>query len=335
MLAVVLVGGLGTRLQPLTFTAPKQMLPVVDRPMIEHVLEGLARHGVDRAVLSLGYREDVFRAAYPEGSCAGVDLEYAVEAEPLDTAGAIRFAADGAGIGETFVVVNGDVLTDVDLTEIWNRHHQVGAEATISLTPVDDPFRYGVVPTDDTGRVLGFVEKPPIGEAPTNWINAGTYVMEPNVLERIETGRRVSVEREVFPAVVADRGLWAVKSDAYWVDAGTPQSYLQVQLDLLDGIRGPALPGIDAAADVATTALVERSVVMARVSIGAGAVVRNSAVQTGARVGAGAIVEDSLIGPDAMIGAEAKVAGGSVIGACASVDDGSDLTGARVPESDR
>lgn len=335
MLAVVLVGGFGTRLQPLTLTAPKQMLPVVDRPMIEHVLAGLSRHGVDRVVLSLGYREDVFRAAYPGGSCAGVDLQYAVEPEPLDTAGAIRFAAVDAGIDQTFIVVNGDVLTDVDLTEIWNRHHRVGAEATISLTPVDDPSRYGVVPTDDSGRVLGFVEKPPIGEAPTNWINAGTYVMEPKVLDRIDADRRVSVEREIFPALVADNALWAVKSDSYWVDAGTPQTYLQVQLDLLDGVRGEALVGISTEAEIAAGAVVERSVVMARASVGAGALVRNSAVQSGALVAAGAVVEDSLIGPDAVIGAEAKVVDVSVIGAGELVDGGAVLTAARVPEPGR
>jgi mannose-1-phosphate guanylyltransferase len=334
-LAVVLVGGFGTRLQPLTLTAPKQMLPVVDRPMIEHVLAGLSRHGVERVVLSLGYREDVFRAAYPDGSCAGVDLQYAVEPEPLDTAGAIRFAAAEAGIDQTFVVVNGDVLTDVDLTEIWNRHHRVGAEATISLTPVDDPSRYGVVPTDDSGRVLGFVEKPPIEEAPTNWINAGTYVMEAKVLDRIDADRRVSVEREIFPALVADNALWAVKSDAYWVDAGTPQTYLQVQLDLLDGVRGEALVGISTEAEIAAGAVVERSVVMARASVGAGAVVRNSAVQSGALVAAGAVVEDSLIGPDAVIGARAKVVDGSVIGAGELVDGGTELTAARVPEPGR
>jgi mannose-1-phosphate guanylyltransferase len=212
MLAVVLVGGFGTRLRPLTLSAPKQMLPVVDRPMIEHVLGGLAGHGVDRVVLSMGYREDVFRAAYPDGSCAGIELRYAVESEPLDTAGAIRFAADSAGVAETFVVVNGDVITDMDLTDLWDRHHQVGAEATISLTPVDDPSRFGVVPTDDEGRVLAFVEKPPPGEAPTNWINAGTYVMEPEVLDRIEPDRPSSVEREIFPSIVAEGRLWAVRS---------------------------------------------------------------------------------------------------------------------------
>ena len=231
MKAVVLVGGFGTRLRPLTLTAPKQMLPVVDRTMLEHVVGGLARHGVDEVVLSLGYKEDVFRDAFPDGECAGVALRYAVEPEPLDTAGAVRFAADAAGIDETFIVVNGDVFTDLDVRQVWNRHHEVGAEATIALTPVDDPSRYGVVPTDPDGKVTGFVEKPPRDEAPTNWINAGTYVLEPSVLGRIETGRRVSIERETFPAIVADGGLWAVQSDAYWVDAGTPETYLQIQLD--------------------------------------------------------------------------------------------------------
>jgi mannose-1-phosphate guanylyltransferase len=331
--AVVLVGGFGTRLRPLTLTAPKQMLPVVDRPMIEHVLAGLARHGVDEVVLSLGYREDVFRGAYPDGSCSGVVLHYAVEPEPLDTAGAIRFAAESAGLDEVFVVVNGDIITDVDLTELWDRHHQVGAEATISLTPVDEPARYGVVSTDGEGRVLGFVEKPAAGEAPSNWINAGAYVMEPAILDRIDPDRPVSVEREIFPGLVADGGLWAVRSDAYWVDAGTPETYLKVQLDLLDGVRGRPVVGVSADADIASGAEVERSVVMARSAVATGAVVRNSAIQIGVTVATGAVVVDSLIGPGAVIGAGANISAGTVIGAGAVVAAGADLRSARFPAS--
>ena len=330
---MVLVGGFGTRLRPLTLTAPKQMLPVVDRPMIEHVLAGLARHGVDGVVLSLGYREDVFRAAYPDGSCSGVVLHYAVEPEPLGTAGAIRFAAESAGLDEVFVVVNGDVITDVDLTELWDRHHQVGAEATISLTPVDEPARYGVVSTDGEGRVLGFVEKPAPGEAPSNWINAGAYVMEPAILDRIDPDRPVSVEREIFPRLVADGGLWAVRSDAYWVDAGTPETYLKVQLDLLDGVRGRPVVGVSGDADVASGAEVERSVVMARSAVATGAVVRNSAIQTGVTVATGAVVVDSLVGPDAVIGAGANISAGTVVGAGAVVEAGVDLRSARFPAS--
>lgn len=334
MRAVVLVGGFGTRLRPLTLTRPKQMLPVVDRPMLEHVVGGLARHGVEEVTLSLGYREDVFRAAYPDGECAGVALRYAVEPEPLDTAGAVRFAATAAGIDETFVVVNGDVFTDLDLRALWDRHHEVEAEGTIALTPVDDPSRYGVVPTDDNGRVLGFVEKPPRDEAPTNWINAGTYVLEPSVLERIAPDRRVSIERETFPAIVADQGLWAVKSTAYWVDAGTPETYLQVQLDLLDGDRGEPLDGIAAGASVAPDAVVERSVVMSRASVGAGAVVRDAVVSTGATVEAGAVVERSIVGPGALIGEGARVRALTMVGDGETVPAGATLHAARVPESD-
>ena len=213
MKAVVLVGGEGTRLRPLTLSAPKQMLPIVGVPMIERVLAQLAVHGIDDAVLSLGYLPDAFMEAYPDGRVAGVGLTYAVEPEPLDTAGAVRFAASFAGIDETFVVVNGDVLTDLDLTTLVAFHRERGAEGTIALHPVADPSAFGVVPTDEDGRVKAFVEKPPRDEAPTNEINAGTYVLEPSVLSRIPEGGRVSIERETFPAMVRDGGLFARSDD--------------------------------------------------------------------------------------------------------------------------
>lgn len=328
----MLVGGIGTRLRPLTLTTPKQMLPVVDRPMLEHVVEGLAHHGVDEVVLSLGYKEDVFREAYPDAVCAGVALHYAVEPEPLDTAGAIRFAARAVGIDETFVVVNGDVITDLDLSELWRRHHEVAAEATIALTPVEDPSRYGVVPTDDDGRVLGFVEKPPPGEAPTNWINAGTYVFDPAVLDRIPDDRPASVEREIFPAVVDDGGLWAVQSDAYWVDAGTPATYLQIQLDLLDGVRGEARTGVHPDANIADDAQVDRAVVMAGAAVGAGARVCDSVVSAGATIEHGAVIDGSLVGPHAVVGATARLGGLCIIGDGVTVPAGADLHGTRIPD---
>src|SRR5579875_2398130 len=215
MKAVVLVGGEGTRLRPLTFSTPKQMLPVAGRTVIERVVEHLGRHGVHEVVLSLGYKPDAFLAAFPDGRCAGVKLRYAVESSPLDTAGAIRFAAEEGGLGsETFVVVNGDVLTDIDVSELVKFHKERGAEGTIALTPVEDPSRFGVVPVDANGRVEAFIEKPPASEAPTNMINAGIYVLEPSFLERVPPGRKVSVEREVFPAVVEDGRLYALGSDA-------------------------------------------------------------------------------------------------------------------------
>jgi mannose-1-phosphate guanylyltransferase len=338
MQAVVLVGGFGTRLRPLTHTRPKQMLPIVHRPMIEHVVDHLARYGVDEVVLSLGYQPDAFAQAYPDGHCRGVRLVYAVEPEPLDTAGAIRFAAAHAGVGQRFLAVNGDVLTDLDVGELVAFHDDRGAEATIFLHPVDDPSRYGVVPTDESGRVLAFAEKPPRETAPTNLINAGIYVLEPSVLDRIPTGRQVSIERETFPALVADGGVYARPGATYWIDTGTPQAYLQAQLDVLDGVRdaaglvepGPD-PGVHPTAVVAPTATVVRSVIGAHAVVAAGARVERSVLLPHAEVGEGGVVADSALGERARVAAGAMVVGGTVIGDGEVVEAGTRLDGARVP----
>jgi mannose-1-phosphate guanylyltransferase len=330
----VLVGGFGTRLRPLTLTTPKQMLPIVDRPMIERVVAALAAHGVTDAILSLGYRPDAFLEAYPDDLCAGVRLHYAVEAEPLDTAGAVRFAADEGGIDSTFVVVNGDVLTDLDLTDLWKTHHDRGGEATIALTPVDDPSRYGVVPIDDRGRVEAFIEKPLPGEAPTNWINAGTYVLEPSVLDRIPAGRRASIERETFPAMVTDGTLFALRSDAYWIDAGTPATYLQAQLDLIDGVRQPVEQAIAADANVDADAEVRHSIVMAGAEIAARARVVDSVVLGGARIESGSVVSRSIVGPAAVVGARSTLDELTVVGAGEIVAAGSRLHSLRVPSEE-
>lgn len=359
MRAVVLVGGEGTRLRPLTLSTPKQMLPIVEVTMIERVLAHLASHGVDDAVLSMGYRPDAFLSAFPDGQCAGVRLTYAVEPEPLDTAGAIRFAATAGAIDETFLVVNGDVLTDLDIGALVEFHRQRGAEATISLTPVDDPSAFGVVPTDPEGRVEAFIEKPPRETAPTNLINAGTYVLEAGVLELIEEGRRVSIERETFPVLVERGRLFALASDVYWIDAGTPVKFLQANADLLSGIRpgpptadarevepgvwhggaGPVVDGsvtppsfIGDAAFVAGGATVDSSVVGAGARVGSGAVVRRSVLLPGAAIGPDAIVEDSIVGEGAMIGEGAALADVCVIGSGVTVDDGARLQGERVPQ---
>ena len=334
MRAVVLVGGFGTRLRPLTSDLPKQMLPILDRPMIEHVVGHLAAHGVEEVVLSLGFLPDAFRDAYSDGRCAGIPLHYAVEPEPLDTAGAIRFAAEDAGIDEAFLVLNGDVLTDLAVDELIGFHRASGAEATVSLTPVDDPSRYGVVPTDADGRVTGFVEKPPAGAAPCNWINAGTYVFEPSVIDRIEPGRRVSVEREVFPAMADEGVLYGLRSEAYWVDTGTPETYLGVQLDLLDGVRGPARSGVDDAAEIHPGATVRRSVIGPGAVVAEGSRVCDSVVMAGSKIGEGAVVDGSLVGTDAIIGPDARVLGLSVVGHGAEVVAGEHLTGDCRPEQD-
>jgi mannose-1-phosphate guanylyltransferase len=357
--AVVLVGGEGTRLRPLTLTTPKQMLPIVEQPMIERVIGHLSRHGIDNAVLSLGYRPDAFINAYPGDAIAGVRVSYAVEPTPLDTAGAIRFAAEHAGIDDTFLVVNGDVLTDSDTSELISFHRESGAEATISLTPVEDPSAFGVVPTDSRGRVEAFIEKPPRDEAPTNLINAGTYVFEPSVIGRIPTGRRVSIERETFPALVEAGTLFAQGSNAYWLDTGTPDAYLRAHRDLLLGLRpGPPAPAAELdrllgsgvwrigrvdvqstnvarslfgrGASVAPGAVVEESVIGAGAVVEDGASVIRSVLLPNARVASRATVEGSLIGPGAIVGQRCVIHALSVIGAGAVTASGTVIDGQRV-----
>ena len=335
MRAVVLVGGFGTRLRPLTATTPKQMLPVIDRPMIEHVLDHVAAYGIDDAVLSLGYRPDAFSNRYPDGVCAGVDLHYAIESEPLDTAGAIRFAALDAGIDGRFVVLNGDVLTDLDLGRLIGFHESHGGDGTIALHRVEDPSAFGVVPTDADGRVEAFVEKPSRHQAPTDLINAGTYVFEPSVLDRIAPGRKVSVEREVFPGMVADGALYATDGDSYWIDTGTPATYLQAQLDFLDGRRGPPPAGIRPGAVVSGRAHVTRSLVCEGAVVEPGARVSESVLLPGASVGSGATISGSIVGWSAKIGEGAMVTGASVLGEGEVVAPGDVLDRVTRPAAER
>jgi mannose-1-phosphate guanylyltransferase len=332
MRAVVLVGGFGTRLRPLTNTRPKQMLPIVNRPMIEHVVARLPQHGIDDVVLSMGYRPDAFAGAYPGGVCAGVTLHYAVEPEPLDTAGAIRFAARDAGIDERFLVLNGDVLTDLDLRALVAFHDARGAEGTFALQAVDDPSRFGVVPTGDDGAVLAFVEKPPRDEAPTNLINAGTYVLEPSVLDLIAGDRRVSIERETFPALVEGGQLYAMPTDDYWLDAGRPDLYLRANLDAIDGVRRARREqAIAADARVAGGARLEDSVVGAGASVAAGASVRRSLVMAGASIEHDAELDGTILGLGARVGAAARL-DDCVIGDGVEVPAGAELAGVRIPE---
>ncbi|MGH9274181.1 MAG: sugar phosphate nucleotidyltransferase [Acidimicrobiales bacterium] len=331
MKAVVLVGGFGTRLRPLTLSTPKQMLPVANRLMIERVVEHLGRHGVDTAVLALGYRPDAFVDAYPSGRCAGVELHYAVEPQPMDTAGAIRFAALDAAVDERFLVVNGDVLTDLDITALLAFHEGHGAEGTIALHRVEDPSAFGVVPTDDDGRVLAFIEKPPREEAPTNLINAGTYVLEPSVIDRIAPEVPVNVERVTFPAMVDDGSLYALDGDTYWIDAGTPSTYLAANLDLVSGRRGAPEPCVHPTATV--TGAAEQSVIGAGAMVEAGATVTGSVVLPGATIRSGAVVRDAIVGPGAVIEPNAEVLDGSVIGDDVLVPAGERVSGSRIPEA--
>lgn len=323
MRAVVLVGGFGTRLRPLTANVPKPMLPVGHEPMISRLIGRLGRGGVTEVVLALGFRPEPFVEAFPDGRCGDVALTYAVEPEPLDTAGAIRFAADHAGIDDTFVVANGDVMTDLDVAALVAAHRSFGAEATLHLIGVEDPSAFGVVDLGDDGRVRAFVEKPAPGTEPSNLINAGTYVFEPSVLARIPTGTKVSVERDTFPRIVADGGLFGVATNDYWIDAGVPTLYRAANLDLLDGKRRrERCAAIAPSAEVAGDADVRHSIVGDGARVGSGASVVDSVLLPGASIDAGATVERSLvmgtIGAgavvrDAMVGADGEVAAGSTL----------------------
>ena len=328
MKAVILVGGFGTRLRPLTLTTPKNLLPVVHAPMVERVIQHLAGHGVTEAVLSLGYKPDAFTDAYPDGECAGVALHYAVEDEPLDTAGAIRFAAGEAGIDERFLVVNGDILTDLDVTRLVRFHDASGAEGTIALHTVEDPSRYGVVVSDVAGRVEAFVEKPAREDAPSLQINAGTYVFESSVLGRIDAGRRVSVERETFPGMVESGSLYALEGNAYWIDAGTPETYLQANLDLVpvDDVA------VHADATVAESAHVERSVVGPGASIGDDVTLTEAIVLEGACIEPGARIHRSIVGPHAIVRGGAELLDLTVVGDHVEIEPDARLRNERVPQ---
>lgn len=284
MIAVVLVGGQGTRLRPLTEWLPKPMLPIANRPFLEHQVAHLRYHGATRIVLACGYRPDAIRDHF------GDALEYVVEDQPLGTGGAIAFAA--RGIDETFVVCNGDILTDLDLTALVAFHRSRRATATLALQPVDDPSRYGLVRTTEHGEVEAFIEKPEPGQVDVDTINAGTYVMEPEVLDLVPPDVAVSVEREVFPELVGN-GLYGRTERVGWIDIGTPESYLTANLTEMD--EGGT---VDPTAEIDPSADVLDSVVGPGAVVGAGARVSRSVLLAGARVAPGAEVSGQVIGMD-------------------------------------
>ena len=349
--AVILVGGEGTRLRPITSRVPKPVAPVVERPFVAYILDNLARHGVTRAVFSTGFLAEAIEAETGDGTGYGLEVAYAVEDEPLGTAGAIANCESRLRDGN-FFVFNGDVLSDVDLGALAALHAEKGGMATIFLTPVEDPRRYGLVELDAEARVSSFLEKPSDHEG-IALINAGVYVLEPEVLEMVPRGRLFSIERGVFPRLAQAGSLYGYVDHGYWRDIGTPDSYLQAHFDILESTVHTAVADqmgtqylfIDQSAQVDPGARVVppcyiaagvRIEAGARVGplavLGAGAVVGEGAtvLQTVAQarvvIGAHAQVEDSILVRDSCVGAGTQLKG-AVLGESVSVGAGNRLAG--------
>lgn len=369
MKAIILVGGQGTRLRPLTNSTPKPLLPLLNRPFLDHVLFLLKTHGITDIILAVGYRSESFEPAYGDGSHLGVNLTYVKEDKPLDTGWAIKNVEQHLDKGESFLVFNGDVLTDLDIADMVRFHRENGSVCTISLTPVEDVSSYGVVEVSDEGRVQRFLEKPKPGTTESKWINAGTYVMEtdvlsyitePRFLDEIPTGRPYSVEYGLFPKLLEEgRPFYGYRSGAYWLDMGTPERYLQAQDDLLMGRLKYALEPLGEQVQERVwagegTFIDKGALVTGPVVLGKGCKVRaNSAVSgpvalgDGCEVGEEAQVQgviafsevtfgasskssNSLFGNGAVVGAECEIGGMSIVGDNAIVGAASRLSGERV-----
>jgi mannose-1-phosphate guanylyltransferase len=337
--AVILVGGAGTRLRPLTDTRPKPMMPLVDRPFVAHQLDLLRRHRVTDVIFSCGYRPDALRAHFGEGESAGVRLRYVVDPEPLGTAGAMK-NAEGLLDGSPVLVLNGDILTDLDLSAVMEAHARTGAAGTVVLTPVEDPSAFGLVRLHDDHSVEAFVEKPSPQELRPGEpfrINAGTYLLDPSVLDDIPAGRAVSVEREVFPSLAEAGVLFGFPSDAYWRDIGTPASYLAAHHDVLSGAArtesptGDAYLGPGAAVD-AGASVGARSSLGPDARVDAGAVVEGSVLGAGTRVAEGALLRDAILGEGVTVGPRAVLEPGAVVGDGAAIGPAARVDGsAAVP----
>jgi len=358
MQAVILVGGEGTRLRPLTSTVPKPVVPLVDRPFIAYMLEWLGRHGVDDVVMSCGFLATAVRNVLGDGSQYGLRLRFIEEPEPRGTAGALKYAEDL--LDERFLMLNGDVLTDIDLTAQLAQHDASGATATLALVAVDDPTAYGLVRLNDDHAIKEFVEKPSADQIDSKLISAGAYVLERAVLDLIAPDRNVSIEREIWPQLVGE-GLYGFAADAYWLDIGTPERYLQGTFDILEGNVATAVgerlgPGYLAVSDrveaegrIVPPALVDRGCTIAAgahvgslvvlgegVYVGEGASIERSVVLNGAEIGRNCMLRDCIVAAGVRIGEGSTVSGGAVLGEGVTVGARNVLTrGVRVfPQTD-
>ncbi len=327
MKAVILVGGFGTRLRPLSINTPKAMMPVINTPFLEYVIRRLVQHNIRQIVLAISHLAEPIEGYLGDGSRFGVNLTYTIEDNALGTAGAVKNAEDH--LDEAFFILNGDIFTDLDLTAMMTFHVQRKAMVTIALTPVDDPTHYGLIETDTRNRISHFIEKPSWDQVTTNMINAGTYILQPEVLAEIPPQEKYSFERQVFPSLL-ERGepIFAYPSSHYWIDIGTPRKYQQLNRDLLNGesnqysykpygsrpgadiiqplvvgdncnigdktkLTGPLVIG--AGSNIAPGAIIEDCVIWDNVKIDAGAVVKHSIIADNCHIGSGCIIGNSVI----------------------------------------
>ena len=349
MKAVVLVGGKGTRLRPLTCNRPKPIVPVLNRPLLQHTLRYLGGHGIETVVLAMNYMPDEVRETMGDGSRFGVKLEYVIEREPMGTSGGVRNAEHF--LDEAFYVLNGDILTRIDLTEMMRRHRRARPAVSIALVPVEDPTIYGVAETDRTGMVTRFVEKPRRDQATSNLINAGIYIMEPRVLKYIPKGTASMFEDLVFPGLLeAKEPVLGYPSDAYWIDIGTPEKYLKLNHDLikergnqvfLEGeshiapgarlvppvligpgctignganINGPVVIG--PGCHVAENATLAGSVLWDKVSVGHGTTLKSSLAASNCRIAEDCYLEDCVLGEGVMVERSNREWGARIPSAC-------------------
>jgi mannose-1-phosphate guanylyltransferase len=317
MQALILAGGEGTRLRPLTYTVPKPVLPLAGRPHIAYVIDWLVRHGVDDVIVSCGFLAEGMRGALAELE-PGVEIRYAEEPDARGTAGAIRFAEDM--LAERFLVLNGDVLCDLDLTALIEQHGRTGAQATIALYPVDDPSGYGLIHRHDDGEVTEFLEKPEPDQIDTDEINAGAYLLERSVLEEIPPDRAVSIEREVFPRLIG-KGLYGIRLEGYWIDIGTPARFLEANWDILqrrvETVVGDQLDGetmVGEGCEISRGAELKAPCVVGRnCRVGDGAVIERSVLLDGCAVEDGATVSNSILSAGVTVEGGAKL-DGEVVG---------------------
>lgn len=343
MQAIVLVGGEGTRLRPLTYGTPKPMVPIMNVPFLARTLERLYEVGIRDVVLPAGYLPEAITEYFGDGSRLGMRVTYVIEKEPLGTAGALKNVEEH--ITGPFFVLNGDVLTSLDLRAMMRFHQEKGGLGALHLIKVEDPSAFGCVVSDGTGQISAFVEKPPKGTEPTNEINAGTYLFERAVLDLIPAGRNVSIERETFPKILAEgHALYAFTTGDYWIDLGKPEAYLAAHRDILNGdmplklepgISGPGAANvlnrenliapvhIGSNVRIDPSAKVGPNVVLGDgCSIGAQATVRGTVLWDDVAVEDGVAIEESIVASGTRIGQGSKIGKGSVIGHDVVVEPG-------------